>query len=97
MKRDAGALSLRLSARATFPRTDAALRETLAALADHPRARFALQTLLRGYVRFEYFDTRERYLGSVERRVRVVDATGPLTIRLPALLRDEPARIVLLP
>jgi len=89
-------LAIRLQRTGAFPKTDAALRDAVAAAGEDLPRRLALEALARGYVRCEMFDKDRQFLGYTMHRIVSLRGkpTTEIALRLPAKA-PRPARIVL--
>jgi hypothetical protein len=51
--------------------------------ADQPRRRLALEAVLRGYLRAEYFGAKEQFLGHSTLRIKALEQNRTVELRLP--------------
>jgi len=99
LDRKRGALVLQATPAADLPRTDDEFTRAIEAARDSARRRLALEALLRGYLRCEYFDGEGAFLGASWVRVKALRMAAPrsrgATLYVP-LPRDLPVRRIVL-
>jgi hypothetical protein len=91
------AVVLKLTRKPEFPVTDEAFDKAFAEVEKSVRARLVLESLIRGKLRFQYFDADGKYLFDQEKTVIDLGKTETNTIVLPLPEKIVVGRIALVP
>jgi len=78
-----------------FPLDEAAVEELLAKAGKSVSARLAVEALARGYVRCEYFDKKDKFLGFTTQRISGLREAESIELVLPLPGEGRLARIVI--
>lgn len=78
-----------------FPGDDAAIERAMQKAGTSVSARLALEALAKGYVRCEFFDRKNEFLGFAPGRIRKLRVEQIFDLSVPMPRRRRPARIVI--
>ena len=92
-----GILYLQLSRTDKYPKDDEKLKAAATAAGDDVRQRLALESVVKGYVRIEFFDPDDKLVASHDFRIKGLDAKAAETLSFPYPAGARIVKIVFVP
>lgn len=95
VSRGSKAVVLTLKRTKAFPLKDSDMKQLFADAKDSVSARLTVEALARGYVRCEFFDKKDKFMGFIDKRISPLRKTETIKLTLPAPRDGRMSRVVI--